>query len=264
MALIKRLFYDIETSPNIGFFWKSGYKLNISHENIIHERAIICICYKWEGERQVHHLEWNKGCDKKMVAEFVNVANEADELIGHNGDRFDLKWINTRILYHGMDPSSIDKTVDTLKIAKAKFNFNSNRLDYLGKYLLGHGKIETSYSMWKDIVLQNCPKAMANMVKYCKADVKLLEDVWKVLEPFTQPKTHTGVMGGLDKWTCPWTGDTNVAKHKTRVTARGTTQHQMQSKSRGAYYSISEKAYAEYLEYKESERQKKRKAKSKQ
>ena len=261
MALTKRLFYDIETSPNIGFFWKSGYKLNISHENIIQERAIICICYKWEGERKVHHLQWNKGCDKKMVADFVKVANQADELIAHNGDRFDLKWINTRILYYGMDPSSIEKTVDTLKIAKAKFNFNSNRLDYLGQFLLGHGKLETSYSMWKDIVLNDCPKAMAKMVKYCKADVKLLEDVWKVLEPFAQPKTHTGVMGGLDKWTCPWTGSQNVIKNRTRVTARGTTQHQMQSKERGGYYSISEKAYAEYLEFRQNERDKKRKTK---
>jgi hypothetical protein len=29
MAKIKRLFFDIETSPNIGFFWTAGYKQNI-------------------------------------------------------------------------------------------------------------------------------------------------------------------------------------------------------------------------------------------
>ena len=53
----KRLFYDIETSPNIGFFWGAGYKVNISHDNIIKERAIICICYKWEGQDTVHSIE---------------------------------------------------------------------------------------------------------------------------------------------------------------------------------------------------------------
>jgi hypothetical protein len=41
----KRLFYDIETSPNIGFFWSSSYKANIPHDNIIKERAVICICW---------------------------------------------------------------------------------------------------------------------------------------------------------------------------------------------------------------------------
>ena len=45
----KRLFFDIETSPNIGFFWSSGYKINIPFENILKERAIICIAYKYQG-----------------------------------------------------------------------------------------------------------------------------------------------------------------------------------------------------------------------
>ena len=49
-----RLFFDIETSPNIGFFWQSGYKLQVPYTNIIKERAIICICYKWENDKKVN------------------------------------------------------------------------------------------------------------------------------------------------------------------------------------------------------------------
>jgi hypothetical protein len=41
MTTPKRLFFDIETSPNIGLFWSAGFKLNIAPENIIKERAII-------------------------------------------------------------------------------------------------------------------------------------------------------------------------------------------------------------------------------
>ena len=55
----KRLFFDIETSPNIGMFWTAGYKLNISHDNIIKERAVICICYKWEDDKDVYYLQWD-------------------------------------------------------------------------------------------------------------------------------------------------------------------------------------------------------------
>ena len=44
----------IETSPNIGMFWTAGYRQTISPDNIIKERAIICICYKWADEEQVH------------------------------------------------------------------------------------------------------------------------------------------------------------------------------------------------------------------
>ena len=78
----KRLFFDIETSPNIGLFWEAGYKKNIDYSNIIKERAIICICYKWEDEKEVFALQWDsKQCDKKMLEKFIEVANSATELV---------------------------------------------------------------------------------------------------------------------------------------------------------------------------------------
>ena len=89
---MNRLFWDIETSPNIGFFWRPGYKVSLTHDNIIKERAIICICYKWEKEKKVHSLVWDKGCDKQICKEFMEVMEMADEMVAHNGDRFDLKW----------------------------------------------------------------------------------------------------------------------------------------------------------------------------
>ena len=135
----KRLFYDIETSPNIGFFWRSGFKISIPPENIIHERSIICICYKWENERKVYSLQWNRDqSDKQMIKRFSKVLSQADEAVGHNIDKFDMKWFNTRCLTNGLPSLGIIKTVDTLVIARRRFYFNSNRLDYIAK-LLGYG-----------------------------------------------------------------------------------------------------------------------------
>ncbi|MFO0004689.1 MAG: hypothetical protein ACK559_26520, partial [bacterium] len=92
----KRLFFDIETSPNLGLFWEAGFKKNIDYSNIIKERAIICICWKWEDDKEIGSVHWdNKQCDKSLLQKFIKVANEADELVGHNGDRFDLAWIRT-------------------------------------------------------------------------------------------------------------------------------------------------------------------------
>ena len=71
----KRLFFDIETSPNIGLFWEAGYKKNIDHSNIIKERAIICICYKWEDSKEVGFLTWDsKQSDKKMLQNFIKLS----------------------------------------------------------------------------------------------------------------------------------------------------------------------------------------------
>ena len=36
MNKVKRLIWDIETSPNLGYFWRSGYKIRIDPENIDH------------------------------------------------------------------------------------------------------------------------------------------------------------------------------------------------------------------------------------
>jgi len=248
---INRLIWDIETSPCIGMFWRPGWKVSLPADNIIEESKIICICYKWEGSRKVESLQWDeKQDDKAMCKEFLEIALQADELVAHNGDRFDLPWFQARCIYHKLDPSPILKTVDTLVIARRRFKFNSNRLDYLGKHLLDEGKIQTDFGLWRDILLHKCDKSMRKMIKYCKKDVELLERVWKRLEPYHKPKTHVGRLHGGDKWTCPFTGSDKVIKCKTRFTAAGTRQHQMFSKEANAYYSISEKSFKDYMESK--------------
>ena len=75
----KRLFYDIETSPNIGLFWSASWKANIPHDNIIKERAVICVCYKWEGQKTVHAIKWDENqCDKSLLEELMVVIEQAD------------------------------------------------------------------------------------------------------------------------------------------------------------------------------------------
>ena len=96
----RRLFFDLESSPNIGLFWDAGYKKNIDYSNIIKERAIICICWKWEDDKEVQFVHWDKNqSDKSLLEKFIKIANQADELIAHNGDKFDLPWIRTRCLF---------------------------------------------------------------------------------------------------------------------------------------------------------------------
>ena len=53
----KRLFYDIETSFNIIADFSCGYNKIIRPNQIIKERQIICISYKWEDEYEVHPLD---------------------------------------------------------------------------------------------------------------------------------------------------------------------------------------------------------------
>jgi len=164
---IKRLFFDIETSPNIGYFWRTGFKLNIGPESIIEERKIICISYKWEHEDSIHTLTWDKNlCDKQMLIDFIKIANQSDEMIAHNGDRFDIKWIRTRCIFHRVPMMPDYKTLDTLKKAKNGFYFNSNKLDYIAKFLGVGAKVSHSgFDMWKNVMAGDAA-ALKEMVVY--------------------------------------------------------------------------------------------------
>ena len=237
MTKRRRLFFDIEVSFNLGMFWTSGFKITLCPENILKERAIICICYKWEDEKEVSWLTWDaKQCDKKMLERFVKIANTADELVGHNGDKFDLAWIRTRCLFHGIDMFPNYTTIDTLKIARSKFKFNSNKLNYIAKFLGIGQKIHTDFDLWKRIVLNKDKVAMVKMVKYCKMDVILLEKVYKHLSAHIAPKTHYGVIFGGDRGSCPECGSDHLVRYLKKVSARGVKKIIYQCKTCGKFH----------------------------
>ena len=247
----KRLFFDIETSFNVGIFWRSGYNLNINPGDIIHERAIICICYKWEGQDEVYSLEWDsKQSDKAMIKKFLKVMAQADEIVAHNGDRFDLKWIRTRAILHGLDVLPSPNTIDTLKWAKRYFNFNSNKLDYIAKYLGVGQKMDTGgLDLWKDIVFKKSPEAMAKMVAYCKMDVTVLEAVFDKLNTYTQSKVNYAVLTGGDKYDCPQCGTNNVRYNKKVTTTAGTIHHWLTCNPCNKYFKVNNKTYEDWVKY---------------
>ena len=245
----KVLIYDIETSYNIGKFWRAGYNLNINPGDIIHERAIICISYKWLGEEQVYSLTWDKNqCDKFLLEQFIPILDEADMIVAHNGDRYDLKFIKTRALKHNLKMLINYKQFDTLKVAKAKFMFNSNKLDYISKFLGAEGKISTEMKLWDDIILRKCPKAMIEMLTYCEEDVRQLEIVYNVLVSWENPKFHIGVMNGSTKQTSPITGNVNIEQVKQMVTNSGTIKHIMRDLDTDRLFEMSDTNYKKFLE----------------
>lgn len=222
----KILFFDIETSPCIGLFWRTGFKISVGHDSIVKERAIMCICWKWAGNPKVHSLEWSKKqCDKAMLKKFSKVLLEADAIVGHNGDAFDVKWINGRIMFHGLDPLGKLPTEDTLRMSRACANLNSHKLDYLGQYFGLGGKDKTSYEWWKEILLNKSEKHMALMVKYCKQDVVLLEQVYNRISPYATHRINKAILAGNDRHTaCKACGKDSTIKYGTHTTTAGRYQ----------------------------------------
>lgn len=231
---MKVLSYDIETSYNIVKAWRAGYNLVITHKDIIKERGIICISYKWLGEK-VQNLTWDKNqCDKKMIEKFIKVLKEADIIVAHNGDKFDIKWIRGRAIKHGISMSPDILAIDTCKEARKLFNLNSNKLDYIANYLGVGGKIQTGgLQLWDDIILNKDPKALKKMVKYCDNDVVILEKVYKKMIPYMKSKTTVSE----NRRACPECGS-RMNLDKYRVLASGAKQVQLNCTNCGKYHTI--------------------------
>lgn len=247
---LKVLIYDIETSYNIVKSWRVGWNMTIHPEDILHERSIICVSWKWLGQKEVYNLSWNKATqsDAYLLEAFIEVLNQADLIVAHNGDRYDLKFIKTRALLHGI-PMRIDyNQFDTLKVAKKKFMFNSNKLDYISKFLGYGGKIKTEMKLWDDVILRSDDNALDKMLQYCDEDVRQLENVYCELVGWEKPKTHLGVLRGKTKQTSPITGTTNISRVSERVSARGTVTFIMQDNITGRQFDMSATDYKKFLE----------------
>ena len=245
----KRLFYDIETSYNIVKAWRIGYNINLNMDDIIQERAIITIAYKWEGEEDVTVLSWDKGCDKKIIEDFVKVMAEADELVGHNVDRYDTKFIMARALKHNISVLPKYQSTDTLKLAKKHFMLNSNKLDYIAQYLgIGHKTKHRGLSMWDDIILRNDPQALEEMIEYNVQDVFLTEQVYHKLMEYSLPKVNHASKQTGDKHTCPQCGSNHAELHKTYISSSGTKTRLMNCLNCSTNFTINNTNYTKFYE----------------
>jgi len=222
----KVLIYDIETSPMQAWVWRIGSKINISPDAIHRTSDIICICYKWLGERETHSLDWglHKQDSAAMLQKFATLLAKADVVLAHNGDRFDVKHINTQRLLKGQKPLNWPTSEDTLKMLRQHFAFPSFKLDYLAKALTGSGKDKMELQDWIDIVEEENAEKLEKMIKYCKKDVKKLEAVFRKTQPFLTLRAHRGIIKHGDSQSCQSCGSFDLRKEGFRYTNAGRYQ----------------------------------------
>jgi DNA polymerase elongation subunit (family B) len=206
--------------------------------------------WKWLGDKKVNirsqpdYTSYKPGTvdDKDLVTDLWKVLDEADVLIAHNGDAFDLKILNARFVANGLNAPSAYKTVDTLKVAKKYFKFNNNSLNELGQYLQEGKKAPTGgFETWTKCMAGD-KEAWNRMTKYNIQDVELLERVYLRLRPFMEahpnlntiapPKTKT------TEFACQTCQSTNTTKRGFAVTKMGRYQR-FQCNSCGSWSSGS-------------------------
>lgn len=251
----KRLFYDIETSFCKGHFWRPGYNQRITPDQITEYAKIISIHYKWEGEKEVHHLHWGleKQCDKKMLKKFIKEMDKADEIITHNGKKFDTPWVRTRCLFHGIPMRHTYNEIDTFTLAKKYLNLPSYALGEICKYFnLPRKKDPGGLQTWIDVIYKKSKEALDHLLYYGDGDVVSLEAVFKKLRPYLNPNMQYAILAGYEKFHCPECGKLG-GHNKTYATRHGTIKHYLRCTDRtgcGTMWTINNKSFEDLRAYK--------------
>lgn len=237
----KILFYDIETAPNLGWVW-GRYDQTVLHFK--KERTLLSFAYKWAGSKvRCSTVEGDKS-DKGLCLLLKGLFNEADIVVGHNADEFDNKIVRARMLYHKIKPHKVLTTVDTKKVAKGYFNFNSNSLKDLAKYLDLTAKLDNSgIDLWLGCMKDN-PKSWREMVKYNKRDVVVLEEIYNRFLPWIN--NHPNIAHILNPEepygkSCPTCASNHIQARGYKATAK-TVQRQYSCMKCGRWFLTTIKA----------------------
>lgn len=217
----KVLLLDIETSPSLGYVW-AKWETNVIEFK--EEWFVLSFSAKWLGGKQItrglcdyDNYENDLHSDVNIIKELWNLFDEADVIIAHNGDQFDIKKIQARFSYYQLPPPTPFKTIDTKKVAKKYFSFNSNSLNDLG-VTLGYGKKEKhdGFETWTGCMAGD-KAAWKVMKKYNAKDVVLLEKVYLHFLPWIS--NHPNIGAYVGKAVCPNCGSVHLQSRGWAITS---------------------------------------------
>jgi hypothetical protein len=215
----KVLLLDIETAPILSHIWAMWNEVR-NIDQIITDWYVLSWGAKWLGSPkesvEVKSLRDYKGYrpgsedDKALLLDMHKLLCEAEYVIAHNGDRFDIKKLNTRFVLNGIDPPTPYRSIDTLKISKRIFGFTSNKLDFLARVLLGDRKVKhDGLELWQQ-VLTGSTAAWDKMEEYNGYDVDLLERVYLKLRAWDHLHPNMNLTTTNDNMACTVCTSNNV------------------------------------------------------
>ena len=186
---------------------------------------MLCFSWIWLGETKIHtralpdypRHKKNKQDDTDLIKDLHGLFDEADILIAHNGDKFDIRKAYARFITTGLKPPSPSRSIDTLKSARKHFMFESNKLADLGQLLKVGAKVaHPGFDLWLKCMETDDPRAWGLMRRYNRQDVVLLKGVYDKLRPYmaTHPNLEVYAHGGG----CPACQSAHIQRRGVSVT----------------------------------------------
>jgi len=163
---------------------------------------VLCVGYKWHGEKKVKIIRitdsptFKKDCtdDSYVVGEFQKITEQADMLVSWFGVRFDVPFLQSRLLVHGLPLIPPIPHFDGWWVARKKLKLHSNRLASVQAFLgLPTSKTIIEPNLWVKAMSGN-KDAIRYVEDHCYKDVDVLEQAYDRIKTLLPTHANVGMM----------------------------------------------------------------------
>jgi len=228
----KLISIDIETAPmtvHSWSLWNSFTKL----DHIVKDWFIMAFAGV-DDKGEIFYADIKEsGTEKSVLRVAWSVLDSYEIIVGHNIDKFDLKKLNARFLFHGFEPPSPYLTIDTLKVLKKNFALTSNKLEYAVKHLGLEEKMTNrqfnGHSLWTSCLLEGNEEAWKEMKEYNIQDAKITLDLYNKLKAWIPNHPNLTLIEGdenndEESIRCPRCNSGSLVRRGYRFTKTGKYQ----------------------------------------
>jgi len=208
------LILDIETAPIECYAWTYWPNFIDPMSQVVKNKdgkpkdwSILTWAAKWLFEADVHSAmvtlkEAEYRYDKSIMKDLWDLFEEADVVVAHNGEKFDIRRINYRFAVNGFGPPSPYQSIDTLKVAKKVWGVPSYKQDYLCREFGLTRKLDTDFELWERCVSGD-QSGLDEMLEYNKHDIFGLEDLYITERPWIKGPVNLSMYVDNNKPYCP-------------------------------------------------------------
>lgn len=199
--------------------------------------VILCGGVKTYGKKDTHvHTSKTPTNDKDVVRRIADDVADADAWVTWYGAGFDVPFLNSRLIFHGLNPLPPVPHIDGWKIARYKLKLNSNRLQSVRDFLgLPSDKTKVAGPIWL-AAISGKKWAMKYIVDHCRADVEVLEQAYdRIKGLITPPVLNVATADGHPGCAICGANSKSLHAHGFGVTPAGNRWRRYQCQSCGGW-----------------------------
>lgn len=195
MTNIRTLIIDLETRPALAYVW-GLFDQNISLAQIKEPPSILSWAATWADGDYIMYDSVQRNSYAGMLRTIYDLLDEADEVVGWNSNRFDIKWLNGEFALQGWGPPSPFRKIDLYQTVKSNFNFLSNKLDFsLGAFGMEQKVKHDGFDLWVGC-MNGDREAWAKMEEYNIGDVERTAEMYYKLRPWFKGAVNRSALTG--------------------------------------------------------------------